>query len=149
MKLTAFLFVALTSAQESCTRPDANTFPGGLIRCDEQVPHGEKCIFVCYASQGLMLQGAARVICDNGEFLQKFPTCVNKDDFICDDCCDWSYRDIKNATVTCSDLNNEQSVCNVKCKDGFILEGDDNGTCTTSRGSTGWNKKAPTCVEGK
>ena len=89
------------------------------------------------------------MICDNGEFLQKFPTCVNKDDFICDDCCDWSYRDIKNATVTCSDLNNEQSVCNVKCEDGFFLEGDDNGTCTTNRGSTGWNKKAPTCVEGK
>ena len=84
-------------------------------------------------------------MCNDGDFQSEFPTCVNRDDFICDDCCDWSYRNIKNATVICSDLNNDQSVCSVKCKDGFVLEGSDKGTCTVN----GWNKKAPTCVDGK
>lgn len=87
-------------------------------------------------------------MCDNGQFQSDFPTCVNKNDVICDDCCDWSFRDIDNASVTCSDSdqpNLKGSVCTVECEEGFVLEGENKGRCTNN----GWNKEAPTCVEGK
>merc|ERR1712113_35826 len=140
------LAAAANAQEQSCTKPDASNFPGGMIRCDETVPHGNMCIFMCHDSANMVLQGNKQIVCNNGDFQGEFPTCIHKNDVICDECCDWSFRDIDNAIVTCegADAENKKgSACTVECEEGFELEGNNRGKCTRD----GWNKEAPTCVE--
>lgn len=134
----------LVSAQEqSCVKPDASTFPGGMIRCDEEVLHSSKCIFMCFG--GKVVEGTSSLECVNGSFNGQIPKCIDPADVICNDCCDWSFRDVENASVTCTDDNKKKSECSVVCDEGFELDGGAQAKCTKG----GWNKAAPTCVQGE
>merc|ERR1711935_1064388 len=141
MKSFIILAAAANAQENSCVKPDASTFPGGMIRCDEEVVHKSTCIFICFG--GKVVQGSSSLARDNGSFVDQIPACIDPADIVCDDCCDWSFRDVDNALVTCTNDNKKKSECSVVCDDGFELDGDDQAKCTKG----GWNKAVPTCVE--
>ena len=60
-----------------------------MIRCDEQVLHGSKCIFMCFGAK--KLEGVSALTCNDGSFDGDIPSCIEQ---VCDTCCSFEVRDI-------------------------------------------------------
>lgn len=52
----------------------------------------------------------------------------------------------QHGSVECRRGNRIGSICQIKCNEGYGLEGVEKATCTSRLGVTSWNAKRPTCI---
>lgn len=103
-----------------------------------------------FCSKDNIVGSGCLVLCDNGYDL---PPGVQNAPVLCQDTGTWSgtpaackriqCRDITilQGLLTCSDMNNFNSTCKFRCKEGYNMLGAKEATCTKS----GWDAQAPNC----